>query len=116
MTGQDALLAIRRAGRRPSAVFVVDGDSEFDRIRSSDWKREPNCFAGKHFAHLRVMASDVPETLDFRCVVGLRVHLLEARTETRGRRLFAAIKDASPAFLIADIGGEVLTYPEVVHG
>lgn len=116
MTGHDALLTMRRAGRKPSMVFVVDGDSEFDRIRSSDWQREPNLFAEKHFAHLRVMATDIPEALDFRCVVGLRVLLMSERTEARGRRLFNAIKGESPFFLIADIGDEVLTHPEVFHG
>jgi len=116
MTGQDALLTMRRAGRKPAFVFVVDGDSEYDKTRSSDWQREPNPFAEKHFAHLRVMATDVPEALDFRCVVGLRVLLMSERSEARGIRLFNAIKGESPSFLIADMGDEVLTHPEVFHG
>lgn len=116
MTGQDALLKMRRARRRPSFVFVVDGDHEYDIVRSGDWQREPNPFAGRCFAHLRVLATDLPEALDFRCLVGLPVHLLSERSDERGRRLFDAIKDASPSFLIAAIGDEVLTSPEVAHG
>lgn len=116
MTGQEALLKMRRAGRKPAFVFVVDGDSEYDRIRSGDWHVEPNPIAERHFAHLRVVATDVPEALDFRCVVGLRVMLMSERSEDRGRRLFNAIKGESPSFLIVDLGDEVLTHPEVFNG
>jgi hypothetical protein len=116
MTGQEALIQMRRAGSRPPFVFVVDGDSEYDRIRSGDWHVEPNQFAQRIYAHLRVLATDVPEALDLRCLVGLRVQLIADRTAERGHRLFEAIKAASPKFLIAEIGDAVKTYPEVIYG
>lgn len=117
MTGQDALLKMRRTRRRPVAVFVVDGDSEYDRTRAGDWQSEPNPFAQKAFGHIRVLANDLPEALDFRCLVGLHVVLQADRGDARAMRLFSAVKAAEPAFLIAVVGDEVLTFPEVpTHG
>lgn len=116
MTGQEALIQMRRAGSRPPFVFVADSDDAYCIEAAATWHKEPNQFAQRIYAHLRVLATDVPEALDLRCLVGLRVQLIADRTAERGHRLFEAIKAASPKFLIAEIGDAVKTYPEVIYG
>lgn len=110
MTGHDALLKLRRSGLKPACVWVLDDDEPASAQIARDWHTEPNAFAQKLFAHIRLVAADVPEALDLRCVVGLQVHLTCDRGPARAKRVFNAIAAADPAFLIAVHGGEVWTH------
>lgn len=108
MTGQQHLIALRRAGKKPACVWVHDDDWPMSKQGAREWHTQPNPFAGKVFAELQVSDTDIPETLDLRCLVGLQVHLMSDRGEERARRMFNAIASAEPALLVAVIGGEVL--------
>lgn len=110
MTGHDALLKLRRAGMKPACVWVFDDDSQVSIVAARDWHKEPNAFAEKLYAHIHLTALDIPETLDFRPLVGLRVHMNCDRGEVRARRVFDSLAAAKPAFLIAAQGGEVWTH------
>lgn len=112
MTGHDALLKLRRAGMKPACVWVLDEDGPEAAQAARDWIKEPNAFAEKLFAHIQLTAADIPEALDFRPLVGLRVHMVCERGEARARRVFKALTAANPAFLIAEQGGEVWTHGE----
>lgn len=111
MTGQKALIAMRRKGRRPACVWVWDDCNPVSVRAAREWQDHPNVFAGKLFACIHVAETDVPEALDFRCLVGMDVHLFNDRSEERARRMFKAIKNAEPARLVSVIGQEV-----VIHG
>lgn len=110
MTGQDALRALRRAGAKPACVWVADEDGAIAKQAARDWYKEPNPFAGKLFAHIQLTATDIPETLDFRALIGLQVHLVCERGDARAKRVFDALAAAKPAFLIAVQGGKVWTH------
>lgn len=110
MTGQDALLKMRRGGMVPDCVWVCDDDTAASVRSARDWHTQPNPFTGKLAAHIRLTATDIPETLDFRLLVGLRVHLTCHRSASRARRVFDAMAAAKPAFLIAAHDGEIWTH------
>ena len=112
MTGHTQLLAMRRAGMKPECVWVVDDDSEVGRMQAATWHESPNDFAGKFFAHIQISESDVPDALDFRCVVGLRVHVECGRSLERSKRLVRALADAKASVVMAVIGDELV----VCHG
>lgn len=112
MTGHDQLLRMRRSGQKPACVWVVDDDSETGREQARTWHEVPNDFAGKFFAHIQLSESDVPEALDFRCVVGLRVHVECGRSVERSKRLIRALWDAKPSIVLAVVGKELI----VCHG
>jgi len=110
MTGHEHLLALRRSGMVPACVWVSDDDTTASIRSARDWHTQPNSVLGKLVAHIRLAADDIPETLDFRPLVGLRVHLVCDRDQARSRRVFRALADAKPSFLIAAHGGEVWTH------
>lgn len=110
MTGHEPLLKMRRSGKRPACVWVTDDDSRHSIQAAADWHQMPNPFTEKLFAHIHVRESDIPESLDFRCLVGLTVHMECERGEERARRLFDSIVEAGPAFVIAVQGEQVWTH------
>lgn len=110
MTGHDALLKLRRAGLKPACVWVLDDDEPTSLRMARDWHTEPNTVAQKFFAHIQLAQTDIPESLDFRPLVGLQVHLRCARGKARARRVFNSLAAAEPAFLIAAEGGEIWTH------
>lgn len=108
MTGHQHLIAMRRAGMRPACVWVWDDADPLSARAAREWQDSPNPFAGKLFADIHIAETDVPEALDFRCLVGMHVHLFNDRSEERARRMFRAIEKAAPARLVSVIGLEVL--------
>lgn len=116
MTGHEALLKLRRAGKRPACAWVVDSDDKLAVDMAMDWHKEPNPYAHKLFAHIRLKSDEVPEALDFRCLVGLEVHLECRRGRDRAQRLFKAISQANPALLMAAHSGEVWVHREEKNG
>lgn len=110
MTGHEALQALRRARRVPRCVWVTDGDD----VRARDWSEEPNYTDMQRHAVLSIAAGDIPEALDFRCCIGLEVHVAGDRGEARARRIHAALIDAEAKRVITSIytpqGIELLTH------
>lgn len=90
MIGQQALLEMRRAQRSPRCVWITDGED----VRARDWHDEPNLVDQKQHAVLRVEPQDIPEALDFRCCIGLEVHIAGESGEHRARQLHQALVDA----------------------
>lgn len=80
MKGHEPIVAMRRAGKRPSIVFLNDFPC------ATDWPR-----FGDH--PTVEVHGDQPEWLDLRFLVGLNVSI-SASTEKRGRRLLEACKKA----------------------
>lgn len=111
MTGHEQLIAMRRAGKRPACVWVWDDADPVSARAAREWQDNPNPFAGKLYAEIHLSETDVPEALDFRALVGMRVHLFNNRGADRARRVFKAISKAEPGFLISVVGDEVL-----IHG
>lgn len=110
MTGHEALQAMRRARRVPRCVWITDGED----VRARDWHEEVNLFDLQRHAVIAVAAADIPEALDFRCLVGLEVHLAAERGQARAQRLHAALIEAGASKVITTVHGEV---PELItHG
>lgn len=104
MTGHEKLLAMRRKGSVPAAVWVTDTDLPMCWQMARDWHVEPD------FPQIVLRADDTPEAMDFRCLVGLRVHARSDRSEERAARLFDSIKAANPALVVAVLNGEVCAH------
>lgn len=111
MNGHQKLIALRRSGMKPACVWVHDDDCLVSQAASRAWHMNPNPFDGKVFAEIHIDSTDTPEALDLRCLVGMHVYLMSDRSEERARRMFKAIADAEPQFLVSVIGDEV-----VFHG
>lgn len=109
MTGHEPLQRMRRAGRRPACVWVMDDDTQTSRDQAATWHQHPNPFAGKAFAHILLAADDIPEAVDFRCLVGLQVHMDTHRGPARAKRLFGALVAAGAEIVIAADQGWVHT-------
>ncbi len=78
MRGHLPIIEMRRAGKRPSFVFINDW------LCPTDW--------AKHGDHATVsVAGDRIQTLDLRFLVGLRVSIT-SHDEQRARALFEAAK------------------------
>ena len=95
MIGHDAIIAVRLNGYKPECVFVHVFDAE------------PEYFPGTHptlslqngfHAEIHVFPMD-RGILDFRCLVGLVVHL-SGTDERRVMRIVRQIERAKPARLI----------------
>lgn len=99
MNGHQALLDMRRARKTPRCVWITDGDD----IRARDWHEEVNHADQQRHAVISLAAEDIPEALDFRCCVGLEVHIAAERGEARARRLHAALIDAEAKRVITSI-------------
>lgn len=116
MTGHEALLNMRRSGVKPACVWVIDADYKLCIDMSMDWHQEPNPYANKLFAHIRLRADEVPEALDFRCLVGMEVHLECRRGRERSQRLFKAISQVKPSMLMAVHSGEAWIHKAEKNG
>lgn len=99
MTGDRELWVLRRGQHKPEAAWVVDGDSACAR----NWAQNPYCLTGEVQPEIEIAETDIPETLDLRCLVGMTVHVCALRGEGRARRLHAAIVDAKAHRVITSI-------------
>ena len=101
MTGHEPLIAMRKAGQRPEAVFLDD----FESPTARDW-HEP----GKRFGQawpmdyptVAIAKSDNPRSLDLRFVVGLQVHI-SSPSEGRAKALFERAKQCGAAVVAAAV-------------
>lgn len=105
MTGYEPLRAMRVNKRVPRAVWITDGND----ARARDWHEEINQEDQQRHAVISLAAGDIPEALDFRCCVGLEVHIAGERTAARAKRLHAALIDAGARTVVTSIysNGEV---------
>lgn len=115
MNGHERLSAMRRANRVPRCVWITDGED----ARAGDWHEQINVVDEQRHAVIAIAAGDIPEALDFRCVVGLDVHLSAERGESRARRLHAALIEAEARRVITTIhhnGTQEMLLHGVAHG
>jgi hypothetical protein len=69
MTGHDAILSMRREGRKPAYVWITDHEQ-----------------VAPHFLTVRIQPADVPEQMDLRFLIGLTA-LIEGSDPVRAERL-----------------------------
>lgn len=87
MRGHDAIIAMRKTGRRPAVVFLNDFPCAIDWPRFGD--------------HATVdVSADRPEMLDLRFLVGMTVNIL-GTDEDRAKRLVEACKAAGAVLVVA---------------
>jgi hypothetical protein len=80
MKGQEQIIAMRKAGKRPSFVFINDWECD------TDWEQ--------HGDHATVSTfGDVVQLLDLRFLVGLKVSI-SSKSEIRAKALFDHCKAA----------------------
>lgn len=110
MNGHEALRAMRYAKRAPRCVWITDGED----IRAKDWDDEVNHADQQRHAVIELNAGDIPEAMDFRCLVGLEVHIAGERGEARATRLHNAVIAANAKRVITSIyapeGVQLLTH------
>ena len=109
MIGHEKLFAMRRRGVRPVAVWVDDSDSPLIRDMAREWHL--SVFGARPmFGQIVLAHSDVPEVVDWRCIVGMEVHVSSDRSISRCARIFDAVKAAQPLVVAAVIDGQVQIY------
>jgi hypothetical protein len=92
VTGHERIIAIRRKGLKPPAVFVTDLP------------------AYEETSDIHIAAADVPEALDLRFMTGLLVHV-SVVDDSNGRRIAKACADASKRCICAyHLPGERLAH------
>ena len=110
MTGHQALLTMRRENRIPRCVWITDDDD----VRALNWHEEVNHADQQRHAVIALAKSDVLEALDFRCCVGLEVHVAGMRGSARATRVHNALIDAKARRVITSIydaqGVQLLTH------
>lgn len=118
MTGERALLAMRRRGHNPAGVWVTDSDDEYSRATARGWQDYCHEQTLHQAAHLRFDENDIPEALDLRCVVGLVCHVATDRGPTRFTRIFDALIAAGAAIVVGVNNDEVRMHPQpgATHG
>lgn len=91
MRGHEGIIDMRKQGKRPSIVFLND----YPCAEQLDWRQW-----GDH-ATVEVHG-DQPESLDLRCLIGLRVSISAATVE-RAKRLMEACKQAGAVMVAAGV-------------
>lgn len=115
MTGDRALIAMRRSGHNPAGVWVTDSDDRYSRTTAREWPEHRFQKRGQpdhHAAHIRIEANDIPEAIDLRCVVGLTCHVATDRGATRFTRIFDALIAAGAAVVVGVNNNEVRMHPQ----
>lgn len=117
MTGDRPLRAMRRNGYKPDAIFVHDADGALAKQCAAEWHNEPNAVSGRYLAEIHLDATDTPEAIDWRFVVGMPVFLDGNRGVERLRRLFRAIRAQMPQQLVCLAGDKVGIFERIPsHG
>lgn len=96
MRGQDALIAMRLRGRAPKAV-AVETELTGAHNLAKNWPS-----LGTGFAHIAIDPAESLVGMDFRCMVGLRVHI-DGGDEKRVEAVFNAIKAAGAGRVLASV-------------
>lgn len=93
MHGHDALINIRKSGRKPGIIFINDYQCKTDWFEEGD--NVTICVAG-----------DVPEMLDLRFLAGCMVSITGA-SKDRAKRLMEACKRGGASVVAAGIGKDI---------
>ncbi len=95
MTGMDTVIDLRRAGRRPGAVFVRLVDLA---------PRDPYALSSTGNVAIDIARADSLATIDFRPLVGLTVVVSDhADDRARHRKVAALIAAVEPALLVMSV-------------
>lgn len=108
MNGHQPLIAMRANGIKPKAVWICDSDGKWAVETSKDWSLQRNVSDRAWHATIRVLETDMPETLDLRWLTGLTVHVESDRSPARMHRLFDACVESGAALVVGVANGEVL--------
>jgi len=108
MRGHEMIITMRQAGQRPAIVFLNDFQCK------TDWYRL------QEHATVCIDASDAPETLDLRFLVGMNVNVCGSN-ENRAKAILEACKQHGAKMVAAGSqelsdGRFITTYAEVWHG
>lgn len=114
MNGQKRLIAMRAAGKEPTAVYLTDSDDTYAVATAATWHMNPHCHTGEYFAHLRIERFDLPEELDLRCVKGLMCHVSSDRGDARFLRIYQACIDAGSSAVAGLSEGHVHVYKPTI--
>lgn len=110
MNGHEALRAMRYGKHAPRCVWITDGND----AGAKDWDQYINDTDQQRHAVIELNAGDIPEALDFRCLVGLEVHIAGERGEARATRIHNAVIAANAKRVITSIyapeGVQLLTH------
>jgi len=101
MTGHEPLIAMRKAGQRPEAVFLDD----FHSPSARDWSEPGKAFGQvwpMDYPTIEIAQNDNPRTLDLRFVVGLQVHISSPK-ESRAKALFERARQCGAAVVAAAV-------------
>lgn len=100
MKGYDAIVSLRKARKIPASVCIVDGVSP----GCNEWQQHINPYDGQLYAAVQIDATETPESLDLRALVGLVVLINGERSKARTERIFAAVKSAGAKAVVATYG------------
>jgi len=91
MTGMDVVIALRRSGVKPSAVFI-------DLVKEAP--RDPYALGPTGIVNINIARTDSLAEIDFRPLVGLRVHVIDhVDDRARHRKVAAMVAAVNPVHL-----------------
>lgn len=98
MIGAAELLELRRAKRKPEAVWIQLLEAGFVH---DNWNKPEVAYAGGR-AQIDIFADEVLDHLDFRCVIGMVVHIIAADADhDRMIDLIDRLTEFTPARVLA---------------
>lgn len=100
MKGADAVFAMRRAGKRPKAVWITQTESPLCLM----WQKYDDLQA---YPEVEILPNENPNALDLRFVVGLTVHVAGKNYQT-GKKLHHALLNAGAKRVITAVGGVLI--------
>lgn len=109
MTGQNQIIAARKQGYKPAAVFVMAG---LEPCVSTRFDEPENALRFGLYPTVYIPVAELASRLDLRFLAGLRVHVHADAFTDEVLRLVDAIHSAGAAYLIAGSlqDGEILEY------
>jgi len=91
----DVVIELRRSGVKPAAVFV-------DLVREAP--RDPYALGPTGIVNVNIGRSDSLSEIDFRPLVGLRVHVIDNVGDlARHRKVAAMVASVDPAYLVMPV-------------
>lgn len=100
MKGADAVFAMRRAGKRPKGVWITQTESPYCLM----WQKYDDLHA---YPEIEILATENPESLDLRFIVGLTAHV-SGKTYQSGKRLHHALLKSGAKRVITVVGGVLI--------
>jgi len=101
LRGSDALMTMRKAGKRPVGVWISHRPSPF----CNTWQKYDDMHA---WPEIEILQSENPENLDLRFVVGLIVHVSGCFDYKVAKKLHEALLKASAKRVITTVGKVII--------